>query len=117
MVGAVDLRKLEDLANQYGIHRRLESDVWPSALHSIVQDVENLMQINFQAYRSIDDQPWKEQNESRAKWLVAQAGRLSQNTANEMTWRTRIEEAILERFTLEVAWYVKRPRLHQIRHN
>ena len=122
MVGNEDLRNLETLAGQYGIYQKLQSDVWPSALQSTFQCIQDLSQKDFQTYSSsisgsLSNQPWRRQNKARVEWLVEQAGRLSQNTANENSWRMRIENAVLERFSVEVAWYVQFPQLPETSHS
>lgn len=122
MVCNQDLRNLEKLAGQYGILQKTESDAWPSSLQSTVRHVELLAKIDFQSYSSScssssRNEPWKRENTARTEWLVMQASRLSQNTANENSWRMRIENAILERFSVEVAWYVLFPRLLEASQN
>lgn len=111
MVSDEDLRKLKSLADQYHISQKLQSDSWPPALEPTFQCIKNLSQTTFQAYSDgingrSENEPWRRQNKARAEWLVEQAGRLSKNPVNESAWRMRIENAILERFSVEVAWYV-----------
>lgn len=108
MVNDDDLRKLKILAGQHRINPKHHADVWPSAHESTFQCIQDLGQTNFQTYINdqSDNKPWRRQNKARAEWLVEQAVRLSKNAANESAWRMRIENAILERFSFEVAWYV-----------
>ena len=111
MVSDEDLRELRILADQYRISQKCQSDDWPSAHDSTFQCIQALSQTSFQTYidsinRQSDNELWRRQNKARAEWLAEQAGRLARNTANESAWRMRIENAILERFSVEVAWYV-----------
>ena len=115
MVGDEELRKIKSLATQYRINQKFQGDEWPSSHKPAFECVQQLGQTSFQHYsanidRESDSEPWRRQNKARAEWLVEQASRLSQNTANESTWRMRIENAILERFSFEVAWYVPAQR-------
>lgn len=107
MVSDVGLRTLEQLAEQQSISQRFQGDAWPADQEAIFQEIRNLGRTRFHVYKdSINSQsvkePWKRQNTARAEWLVQQARRLQR--ANESTWRMRIENAIVERFSVEVAW-------------
>ena len=108
------LRRLKVLGRKYCINQKGQSDDWPLTHSSTFQDVQEVGETQFQGYNdsingSPDDRPWRRQNEARAEWLVKQAERLSENTANENTWRMRVENVILERFSVEVAWCVWLP--------
>jgi hypothetical protein len=112
MVNDEDLRKIERLAEQYHIRKRLQSDAWPAAHESVFQHIQELGQTTFQAYSdSIDAQSdrrfWRRQNRARTLSLVQQASHLLRNEANESAWRMGIENTILDRFSVEVAWCVK----------
>ena len=110
MVSDEDLGKLRQLANEYRISQKSQSDGWPSAHAPTFKLIQDLSKISFQAYRDrIEDhieEPWRKQNKARVEWLVEQAHQLSTSTANEFSWRMRIENQILERFSVEIAWYV-----------
>ena len=108
------LRRLKVLGRKYCINQKGQSDDWPLTHSSTFQDVQEVGETQFQGYNdsingSPDDRPWRRQNKARAEWLVKQAERLSENTANENTWRMRVENVILERFSVEVAWCVWLP--------
>ena len=106
------LRKLRLLADRYRIKQRHQNEPWPAAQVSTFQKVAQVNRQSFETYsESIDDQSGsasysnvKKYNCDRAKWLVDQASRLSSNTTNESGWRMRIENTILERLSLQVAW-------------
>lgn len=110
----MDLAELKLLADQHGIRQKSPLDDWPLAQKPTFQGIQDLGQTSFRAYSNSingesDSEPWKRKNKARARWLAQHAGRLSVSCANESTWRMHIENVILERFSVEVAWYVLIP--------
>jgi hypothetical protein len=51
-----------------------------------------------------DEEPWKQQTQTRAQWLANRAERLFGQERNEAGWRFGLENDVLRRFTVEVAW-------------
>jgi hypothetical protein len=51
-----------------------------------------------------DEKPWKQQTKARAQWLVKHAQRLFGQESNEAEWRFGVENEVLRRLTVEVAW-------------
>lgn len=116
MGGDAHLRNLDVLAGQYGIHQKSQSDPWPASLQATFRQVQKISLKNFSTYSnsvkfSPDAEPWKRENKARVEWLVKQASRLTQTTRNESSWRMSIENIVLDRFSLEVAWSVQCPYL------
>jgi hypothetical protein len=115
MVNEEALGKLRILARQYCINQKGQSHNWPWTHSPAFGNVREVGETRFQVYSdsvdvSSNNIPWRRQNKARAEWLVEQAKRLSENGANESAWRMRIENVILERFSVEVAWWVLRPQ-------
>lgn len=50
------------------------------------------------------EKPWKQQTKARAQWLVERASRLMGQDRNEAGWRFALENEVLRRLTVEVAW-------------
>ena len=51
-----------------------------------------------------EDKPWKQQTKVCAQWLVNCVERLFGQERNEAGWRFGLENDVLLRFTVEVAW-------------
>lgn len=91
------------------VRQKSQSDAWPPAHQWVFSAIYELSKRTLQDYynhagKTASHEPWKRENKNRAEWLVKQAAHLSGNSANESTWRMRIENAILEPFSVEVAW-------------
>lgn len=109
MASGDERRKLHALVKDSYIRQKTQSDTWPSAHSSTFSTIHDLSKKTLKDYYNNVEQmtsnaPWKRENMNRAQWLVKQASELSRNSANESTWRMRIENAILEPFSIEVAW-------------
>ena len=82
---------------------------WPASRGSIVKDVQGLGQTPYLGYQeSIGHdafhRPWREQLRRRAERLAEEAERCLSERRNEAEWRARIEEKVLARLSIEVAW-------------
>jgi hypothetical protein len=111
MASGDELRKLRALVKDSHIRQKTQSDAWPFAHSLTFSTIHDLSKKTHQDYYNnaenmTSNEPWKRENKNRAQWLVKQASELSGNSANESTWRMRIENAILEPFSIEVAWSV-----------
>jgi hypothetical protein len=102
-------RKLRRLAKRYRITFRLPSDDWPEAHSPTFHNIKKLGSQNFDSYcenisiRS-QEEPWTEKTKTRAEWLAKRASRLFGQERNEAGWRFGLENDILRRFSVEVAW-------------
>ena len=104
-------RDLRRLAKRYRIafHPNASSDQWPSRHR---ETFENIQTIGNQAYNTYStnvdirsrEQPWKAQTQYRAKWLAERCARLLNQQRNEAGWRFGLENDVLRRFAVEVAW-------------
>ncbi|KAK3698199.1 hypothetical protein LTR37_017024 [Vermiconidia calcicola] len=108
MVSDEQLRSWRLLAQKYRIWQKPQNEEWPLAHQANFQCIRNLSQKTFDAYKNSTtvnpaSEPWKPQTLARAEWLVARATRLS--NSSESSWRMHLENDILERFAVEVAWY------------
>lgn len=104
-------RDLRRLAKRYRIIFKppVSSDQWPSIHRNTFEIICKLGKPSFVGYQaSIDvrssEQPWREQTKSRADWLAQRAARLYQQKRNEAGWRFSLENAVFQRFNVEVAW-------------
>ena len=109
MASGDGLRKLHALVENNRVRQKPNSDPWPPAHQSVFSVIHDLSKRTLQGYyknaeNDTNHKPWQRENKNRAEWLVKQATHLSGNSANESTWRMRIENAILEPFSVEVAW-------------
>ena len=82
---------------------------WPTNRVSIVEVVQGLGQTPYLGYQeSIGHdtfhRPWREQMRRRADRLAEEAERCLSERRNEAEWRARIEEKVLARLSIEVAW-------------
>ena len=104
-------RDLRRLAKRYRVafQPHISSDSWPSK-HS--ETFENIRKIGSQAYKSFcantdirsNEQPWRGQTKHRAVWLAERSARLLNQQRNEAGWRFGLENEVLRRFAVEVAW-------------
>jgi hypothetical protein len=107
-----DLKNLRRLAKSYNITFKLPNDdVWPTAHKTTFRNISKLGDLKFHGYaESITirshDEPWTEQTKYRAEWLADRASKLYCQQRNEAGWRFGLENDVLRRFTVEVAWWV-----------
>jgi hypothetical protein len=50
------------------------------------------------------NEPWKQATKSRAKFIANRAYHLSKQNRNEEDWRMNLENDVLHRFNVEIAW-------------
>lgn len=84
---------------------------WPANRGSIVKDIQGLGQTPYHQYQeSIGHdtfhRPWREQLRRRADCIAEEAERCLWERRNEAEWRARMEEKVLARLSVEVAWSV-----------
>jgi hypothetical protein len=63
--------------------------------------------IRFDSYcaeNGVNEKPWKSQTKRRAEWLSNRATTLLYQQRNEAGWRFDLENDVLHRFMVEVAW-------------
>jgi hypothetical protein len=100
---------LRRLAKRYLISFRSPSDEWPAAHGGTFQNIKSLGEQKFDSYcesvtiRSLDE-PWTKQTKARAEWLAKRAEHLFGQQRNEAGWRLGLENEVLRRFSVEVAW-------------
>jgi hypothetical protein len=85
------------------------SKQWPSAHQNSFQCIRGIGDQKFDNYcANIDirsnDEPWKAQTKHRAEWLAKRAAQLFNQQRNEAGWRFGLENDVLRRFSVEVAW-------------
>jgi hypothetical protein len=104
-------RDLRRLAKRHRITFKSSSNVeeWPSAHQSNFQSIRRIGSQRFDDFcahidiRSMDE-PWREQTKHRAEWLAKRASQLFNQQRNEAGWRFGLENDVLRRFSVEVAW-------------
>jgi hypothetical protein len=87
----------------------MPSDELPEAHVKTFQDIKRVERYKFDTYvQSIsvrsDKEPWTQQTLARARWLATRAERLFRQERNEAGWRFGLENDVLRRFMVEVAW-------------
>ena len=104
-----DLRRLAKLYRIAFKPQISSSDQWPSKHRTTF---ENIRKIGSQPYDSYcanvdirsNEEPWKAQTKHRALWLAERSARLLNQQRNEAGWRFGLENDVLHRFAVEVAW-------------
>jgi hypothetical protein len=104
-------RDLLGLAKRYGIAFKppLASSDWPLTHKDTFESIRKIGNFKFDSFSaSIDirssEEPWRERVKYRAERLAARAARLSSQQRNEAGWRFGVENDVLQRFRVEVAW-------------
>lgn len=102
-------RNLRRLAKKHNIAFRLPSDSPPAAHLNKFKFVRTLGDRKFDNYCEVvgvrsEEEPWTEQTKRRAEWLTSRASQLSGQQRNESGWRFGLENEVLLRFSVEVAW-------------
>jgi hypothetical protein len=87
----------------------MPSDEWPEAHVKTFQDIKTVGKYKFDTYAHnisvhSEKEPWKQQTQARARWLANRAERLFGQERNEAGWRFGLENDVLRRFMVEVAW-------------
>jgi hypothetical protein len=108
---AVPERDLRRLAKRYRIAFKppLASSDWPPVHKATFESILKIGNSKFDTFSaSIDirssEEPWREKVKYRAEWLAARAARLFSQQRNEPGWRFGLENDVLQRFSVEVAW-------------
>lgn len=104
-------RNLRRLIKKHGIFFRLSidgSNVSPSH-KDVFDDIVGLGNYQFSTYLGqIDvrtrEEPWRRQTKARVEWLSKKAADLVEQRRNEAGWRLNLENHVLLRFGVEVAW-------------
>jgi len=110
-MAAVPERDLRRLAKRYRIAFKppLASSDWPLEHKATFESIQKIGDLKFDTFSaSIDirssEEPWRERVKHRAEWLAARAARLFSQQRNEPGWRFGLENDVLQRFSVEVAW-------------
>lgn len=87
----------------------ISSDQWPSKHREIFENIQRIGSQAFNSYcANIDfrsgEQPWRGQTKYRATWLADRSARLLNQQRNEAGWRFGVENDVLGRFAVKVAW-------------
>ena len=107
----VSKRDLRRLAKRYRITFKppSASSDWPLVHKATFENIRKIGDLKFDTFSaSIDirssEEPWREEVKRRAEWLAARAARLFSQQRNESGWRFGLENDVLQRFSVEVAW-------------
>jgi hypothetical protein len=89
--------------------KSISSEQWPSAHQNSFQSIRKIGDQKFDNFcASIDirsnGEPWREQTKHRAEWLSERATQLFNQQRNKAGWRFGLENDVLRRFSVEVAW-------------
>jgi hypothetical protein len=81
----------------------------PPAHKEIFEDILELGNYRLSSYTAtIDvrtkDEPWRRQTKCRVEWLSKRARALKEQRRNEAGWRFNLENHVLHRLLVEVAW-------------
>jgi hypothetical protein len=104
-------RDLRRLAKRYRITMQSpqNAQLWPAVHQCLFESLRKIGDQKFDNFSaSIDipsnDEPWREQTKDRADWLAKRAAHLFKQQRNESGWRFGLENDVLRRFSVEVAW-------------
>ena len=110
-MAAVPERDLRRLAKRFRIAFKspLVSSDWPLVHKATFESIRKIGDVKFDTFSaSIDirssEEPWRERVKYRAEWLAVRAARLFSQQRNEPGWRFGLENDVLQRFSVEVAW-------------
>lgn len=99
------------LIKEYGIAFRppVTPSDWPLVHKETFNSIQKIGDLKFETFSaSIDirssEEPWREKVKHRAEWLATCAARLFEQHRNEPGWRFGLENHVLQRFSVEVAW-------------
>jgi len=106
-----DQERLVKLIEEYRIKSfgPMASNEWPSAHKDHFENIRNIRDQKFDTFcASIDirsrDEPWRERTKYHAEWLAKRACSLYNQQRNEAGWRFGLENDVLRRLNIEVAW-------------
>jgi len=89
----------------------MASEQWPAIHEDTFEAIQKIGIQKFEAFSAnidirLNDEPWRARTKSRAEWLAKRASRLFNQQRNEAGWRFGLENDVLRRFSVEVAWWV-----------
>ncbi len=80
----------------------------PSCHKNTFDQIRVIRDIRFDSYCAenviLNEEPWTAQTKRRAEWLSNRAATLIYQQRNEAGWRFDLENDVLHRFMVEVAW-------------
>ena len=80
----------------------------PSRYKNTFDQIRAIRDIRFDSYCAENvipnEEPWTAQTKRRAEWLSNRAATLLYQQRNEAGWRFDLENDVLHRFMVEVAW-------------
>lgn len=87
----------------------VQPDNWPATHGRLFSDVQKLGRRDYESFVesiSIDsiEKPWRSVTKTRAKRLSHLANKAFAEHKEESSWRANVENDVLHRFTVEVAW-------------
>jgi len=108
------IRDLRRLIKRFGISFKfLDLSSWPVSHRHTFEDIRRIRNQKFDDYctESTDgvtssEYPWRSQTKRRAEWLAKRTIDVTKQSRNESGWRFALENDILRRFSVEVAWLV-----------
>ena len=110
-MAAVRERDLRGLAEQYRIvfEPQSASSDWPLMYRATFESIRKIADVKFDTFSASivirsSEEPWRERVKCRAEWLAARAARIFSQQRNESGWRFGLENVVLQRFSVEVAW-------------
>ena len=82
---------------------------FPAEHKETFEDIVELGRYKFDKYSAnidirLKNEPWRKQTKSRVRWLSKRAEELKGQRRNESGWRLCLEDHVLHRFFIEVAW-------------
>ena len=106
------IRDLRRLVKRFGItFRSLNLNSWPDSHRHTFEDIRRIRDQKFDDYCTestggvaSSDYPWRDHTKRRAEWLAKRTADVIKQRRNEAGWRFALENDILRRFYVEVAW-------------
>jgi hypothetical protein len=101
-------RELRNLIREYRIKFKSPTEKYPSRYEHTFNQIRNIRNQRFDNYCAdnviLGEKPWMGQTKRRAEWLSNRASSLIYQERNEEGWRFDLENDVLHRFLVEVAW-------------
>lgn len=103
-----DLRRLAKTF-RVAFQPQISADQWPAQHKDTFEDIKTIGKQEYEKYcANVDirsrEQPWKQKTKHRAAWLAERTSHLLNQQRNEAGWRFGLENEVLSRFAVEVAW-------------
>jgi hypothetical protein len=102
----LDLRRLMKVFRISFKHKNFDN--LPTRHKNTFEKIRIIRDIRFDSYCAenilLDKEPWTAQTKRRAEWLSKRATTLIYQQRNEAGWRFDLENDVLHRFLVEVAW-------------